>query len=262
MYLRSSSSSPSCSRLSFEHGEAYFLSNSRHIQDQWLTSRRRIFSLSSQSRFDDIIELRTGSGHKAVVHKNLLCHYSLYYRAAIQGQFKEATSDHFDLALHRKYADVLIRWLYSGKLSAGVVVPNTEVLFQLYIFADEKDILALRRDIMSELVKREETDLPCALVALATNSLLPSAALYRYLVDWHVQHWTPSEAAQDERYSEYEALPKEFMHLVMCKLAIRARTTSKPVQSPCACCNSPCSYHEHANYTEWFQSKFVYAHEL
>lgn len=71
---------------------------------------------------------------------------------------------------------------------------------------------------MSELVKREETDLPCALVALATNSLLPSAALYRYLVDWHVQHWTPSEAAQDERYSEYEALPKELCTLLCANL--------------------------------------------
>lgn len=207
-----------------------------------------------------MIELRTPNGWKTFVHKPLLCYYSLYYRAAIQGQFKEATSSHFDLNLKQLYAHSLIRWLYSGKLSAGLPRPDTEELFTLYIFADEKDILALRRDVMSELVKRQNIDLPYASVALATNSLPPSSALYRYLVDWQVQHWNPSEAAQDQHYSEYEALPKEFMHLVMCKLAIRARATSNPAQSPCVCCNSSCSYHEHVDYFDWLRSKFVYAY--
>jgi len=135
---------------------------------------------------------------------------------------------------------------------------DTEELFHLYIFADEKDILALRRDVMSELVKKEKADLPYALVALATNSLLPSAPLYKYLVDWHVQHWHPSEEAQSQHYSDYEALPKEFMHLVMCKLALRARAASNPIQSPCTCCNSPCSYHEHVDFEEWLYSKFLH----
>jgi len=206
-----------------------------------------------------MIELRTPSRWRVFVHKRLLCHYSLYYKAAIQGQFQEATSNHFDLTLKTEHAEHFVRWLYSGQLSIQYSALDIEELFHLYIFADEKDILALRREVMSELVKKEKVDLPYDLVALATNSLLPSAPLYKFLLDWHVQHWSPSEAAQSQHYSNYEVLPKEFMHLVMCKLAIRARATSNPVQSPCTCCNSPCSYHEHIDYGEWLSSKFLYA---
>jgi len=207
-----------------------------------------------------MIELRTPGRWRVFVHQRLLCHYSLYYKAAIHGQFQEATNNHFDLTLKTEYAGSLVRWLYSGMLSTRYSAPEIEELFHLYIFADEKDILALRRDVMSELVKKEKVDLPYELVALATNSLLPSAPLYSFLLDWHVHHWNPLEAAQSQHYSDYEVLPKESMHLVMCRLAIRARAASNPVQSPCTCCNSPCSYHEHVTQTNWLTSKFVYAH--
>jgi hypothetical protein len=98
----------------------------------------------------EMIELRTSYSWRAHVHKSLLCHYSTYYEAAIFRNFYEATRDYFTLDLDKNCADWFVRWLYSGQLGdRRPQNPEDEDLYRLYIFADEKDILALRRTIMT-----------------------------------------------------------------------------------------------------------------
>lgn len=132
-----------------------------------------------------MIELRTNCGWEELVHKPLLCHYSTYYEAAIDGGFQEANYGHFNLGLNKVCAEWFVRWFYSGQLYLlDATCPYIEELFQLCVFADEKDILALRRDVMTTIMKEDRGYIEFDYVALATDSLPPSAPLYRYMVEW------------------------------------------------------------------------------
>jgi len=198
-----------------------------------------------------MIELRTTCGWEVLVYKTLLCHYSKYYEAAIFGGFQEAKNDHFDLGLNKPCAEWFVKWLYSGKLIGPGADAGTVELFQLYIFADERDILALRRDVMTRL-SGSDPDLPYHEIALPINALPSSSPLYKFIVAWHSNHWSPDESDSGKQDQAYEDLPKEFLHLVMRGLVLR------PVSRPsCACCASPCGFHEHKSYDEWQQSEFV-----
>lgn len=203
-----------------------------------------------------MIELRTNCGWKALVHKNLLCHYSKYYEAAIFGHFREANSDYFDLGLNKSCTEWFVKWLYSGKLSGPDAHPSTEELFRLYIFADEKDFLGLRRDVMTTLVQVGRDYLTYREVALATNSLPSSAPLYKFVVAWYINHWYPTKNDPCQQGQEYERLSKEFMHLVMCGLSERAEVLRHGEEPTCVCCHEPCRFHEHESYNEWHSSEF------
>lgn len=205
-----------------------------------------------------MIELRTICGWKALVHKTLLCHYSTYYDAAIYGKFQEANIDHFDIGLDKSCAEWFVRWLYSGKLSGPDANTGTEELFRLYVFADEKDILALRRDVMTRLMEFDSA-LPYSEIALPINSLPPSAPLYKFIVEWHSHHWWPVKRDFGPQDQGYEDLPKEFLHLVMRGLVLRPGSNSNSIGTnpSCACCGSPCRFHEHKSYEEWQQSELI-----
>jgi hypothetical protein len=203
-----------------------------------------------------MIELRTTCGWRTYVHKSLLCHYSTYCEAAICGEFQEATRGHFTLKLDRKCADWFVRWLYSGQLGNRAPCPDDKELYRLYIFADEKDILALRRAVMNRLVGSDY--LSCHEMAFPVNSLPPSAPLYNFVVEWYTQHWFHPDIDIFEHGQLYEGLPKEFLYLVMCGIESRAEAVLKSGKRPsCACCDSPCRFHEHANREEWLESKSV-----
>lgn len=206
-----------------------------------------------------MITLRTTCGWVATIHKSLLCHYSTYYQVAIYGRFKEANSNHFDIELNKVSVKWLVRWLYSRQLpGSGLGIGSrSDELFQLYVFADEKDILALRRDVMTRLVQLGWDYLPYHEIALATNSLPRSAPLYRFLFEWYINHWYPHKDDPCQQGQEYEKLPKEFMHLVMCGLCERAEVLRHGKEPTCVCCHEPCGFHEHKSHDEWRESEFV-----
>ncbi|CAD0112086.1 unnamed protein product [Aureobasidium uvarum] len=134
-------------------------SGSKGHWDPYILSRL----LSSSTAPDSMIELRTSCGFKTLVHKSLLCHYSTYYNVAIDGSFQEASKTSFELELNEEQAKWLVSWLYSGSLEDHLSHPDTEQLFCLYIFADKTDILALRRRVMTKLVKEKKARIsyPC-----------------------------------------------------------------------------------------------------
>lgn len=82
------------------------------------------------------------------VHKELLCFFSPYYAAALNGKFLEAQKGQFEVDLNGEDLRMFIAWIYTGELTTGSL-QNAN----LFIFADQVDILALRRDILSQLSK-------------------------------------------------------------------------------------------------------------
>jgi hypothetical protein len=208
-------------------------------------------------------ELRTADNWKGFVHKPLLCFYSSYYKAALLGGFKEATSPHFDLELDKWNAEEFVRWLYSGQLGDTLSGPMVRDLIRLYSFADKVDIPALRRQILTELVAKQkpmmklgEYHLSYESIAIIIDTLPPSSPLYRYAVDWCVNHWSHVQAERSQQNQAYEVLSKEFLHLVLYRHLMRAQTTNRDTQASCACCHRPCEYHEHDTREEWHESKF------
>ncbi|THX34798.1 hypothetical protein D6D12_00764 [Aureobasidium pullulans] len=135
---------------------------------------------------------------KGVIHKTLLCCYSKYYRAALQGAFAEASSRSIVLDLDPVSCNTLIGWLYSGKLPTG---GRREQFFALYIFAGKTDMLVLRRAIMTRVVgtKSDGLALPSfEKAALALNSLPQTSPLYRWLLDTYIHDWLPEYKAPED----------------------------------------------------------------
>jgi hypothetical protein len=93
-------------------------------------------------------------------------------------------------------------------------------------------------------------------IAVIVDSLPPSSPLYKYAVDWYVSHWSHVQAELSQQNQTYKVLSKEFMHLVLCKLLMRAQITNSDAQAPCTCCHRPCEYHEHDTREEWHESEF------
>jgi len=202
------------------------------------------------------IELRTTDGWKVMVDKTRLCQYSAFYQAAIYGEPRETKSVRFKLGINKACSEWFTEWLYTGKLVDRFPGPRADELFQLYVFAHGKDILALRRDVMTRLVRMRHDKLLYCEVALAVNPLPPSAPLYRWIIEWFSHHWVyrPDESGQQDR--SFEVLPLGFLFRAMSGLA-RASSPSTDTHLFCACCDSPCDFHEHESYDEWLESKFV-----
>jgi hypothetical protein len=113
------------------------------------------------------------------------------------GPFQEATSEYLNLELDKVCTILFVRWLYSGKLLDPCASPDDEEMFQVYIFADRTDILALRRAVITELAQGEMIGISYRSVILATDSLPPSSPLYQFTVEWYTKHWISSEAERN-----------------------------------------------------------------
>ncbi|KAG9659434.1 hypothetical protein KCU64_g3849, partial [Aureobasidium melanogenum] len=200
----------------------------------------------------DLIQLRpsdedetknSGDPFQAMVHKDLLCFFSTYYRAALQGGFLEASNKSVVLDLKTADCQYLVGWLYSGRLPDV----SRNQLFGLYVFADKTDVLALRRAIMTRIVTSENQMLPAfSQAAVALNSLPSSSPLYRYLLDTYTHHWLSKYPTSEDM------LPNGFLVDWIKRAADR---TCKISEEPCSkypCCEeNSCNYHEHESVEEW-----------
>ncbi|KAH0038579.1 hypothetical protein KCU78_g1471, partial [Aureobasidium melanogenum] len=180
---------------------------------------------------------------QALIHKSLLCFFSQYYRAALQGGFLEAGRKSVVLELDIEDCQYFVGWLYSGQLPD---VPMPGHLFELYIFADKTDVLALRRAIMTKIIRMEHKMMPTFHeIAVALDSLPSTSPLYRWLLDTCVHHWV-------SKYPIAVTLPNGFLVDWIKGAADRTCTTTEGYCSECPCCEqNSCNYHEHESVEEW-----------
>ncbi|KAG9675056.1 hypothetical protein KCV03_g2807, partial [Aureobasidium melanogenum] len=85
------------------------------------------------------------------VHKELLCFFSPYYTAAIKGRFSESRTDLFTLRISASQTRLFVEWLYTGRFERTFM--DATDMYVLYLFADQTDIIALRRSIIDSLVR-------------------------------------------------------------------------------------------------------------
>lgn len=198
-----------------------------------------------------------GKIFSAVVHKELLCHFSAYYTAALKGGFSEAKKDTITMELPHDQIQDLISWLYSGRILSC----TTSRLLDNYIFADEKMMLALRRSIMTQLIHCQDQGLDALHLseAMPCVKVLPqSSGLFRYLVDFWVHYGSQDYVSEIEEWDDDKRIPRNFFYQALNKFASENNSGYLVKSSPSReCLKVACNYHEHTNCREWDHSKWL-----
>jgi hypothetical protein len=184
------------------------------------------------------------------VHKELLCFFSSYYSAALNGKFLEAEKGQFEVDLSDERLKTFTGWLYTG----DVFVDEGAALcyMELYIFADLVDIIALRRETITQLSEMTELEPRYETVRSGLKNITQYSQLYKWLMDVYVAHWEPEHDDDDPCLYNGDTDPDyllvTFMYQVMRGVANRDKTQD---WKECSCCHHPCEYHEHSSKEEW-----------
>ncbi|THY81899.1 hypothetical protein D6C92_10213, partial [Aureobasidium pullulans] len=142
----------------------------------------------------ETIQLCSSQGSIQDINKELLCYFSKYYRAALNGRFAEAHQQIFNVDLSGQQLRVFTAWIYTGQLE--LLKWNREDRLMLYVFADFAEILALRRQIMTEEGRMERYKE----VGLAITHLPDNSPYRRRIVDHYARHW---KAADDRGATKF-----------------------------------------------------------
>jgi len=226
-----------------------------------ISSQYKLTVLSDAlSKSSDVIELVSENGKLVVpVHKELLCFFSSYYSAALNGNFSEAQKNRFEVALSVERLKWFKDWLYTGEIPTDQKHPLRYM--QLYIFADLVDIIALRRDVMGLLIQVTTFLAEYDEVRYVLENVTPHSQLYKWVRDCYSGHWNQESDEEDpclfNNDTDPDHLLAAFMYEVMKGLAIRGSAQRDQSYEgyedwiTCSCCNNPCEYHEHSCIEEW-----------
>ncbi|KAH7382021.1 hypothetical protein BKA64DRAFT_218609 [Cadophora sp. MPI-SDFR-AT-0126] len=127
----------------------------------------------------------TGRWHTFQVHKNYLCHYSPYFRAALSGPFIESEDQSINLdETNPTVFGILVNWLYTQTLvNKSSEQPLSSHLFMLWILADKLLIPRLQNDILSMLESARKTKgLPSAVFGYVYENTTEESLLRKYIV--------------------------------------------------------------------------------
>jgi len=207
----------------------------------------------------DIIKLASTQDQVVVsMHKELLCFFSPYYSTALNGKFVEAQKDQFEVDLSGEQLQSFVSWIYTGKYTKH---EPWAFYIHFYIFADQMDIIALRRDILRWLVRSEDIMPDYSSVGLMLRNVTQHSQLYKWMLDTHIAHWTPSCDANDpcmlNSDEDPDHLLANFIYQIMKGIAVRDEAHNPADLSDCSCCNKICEYHEHESKEEWEASKLT-----
>ena len=176
-----------------------------------------LYSLTEvSSSFDGLVHVIVGPQKQVFfLHKEILCNVSSYFRAALDGSFAEGLTQQIELPED----DVTVfeyfhAWLYSpiGQKfipSASEIDPYTtdidsELLFDLYIFADVRDIPLLQNYTIDAIIyKGEFTDTIFGpLIHHVYDHTTLSSPLRKLLVDWWMDACDPTWL-EEQYYGKY-----------------------------------------------------------
>lgn len=129
-----------------------------------------------------------------MVHKNLVCRDSSFFKAACKGAFREAQSNEVKLPDDEPETfDNFVQWLYTRdfeKPATEVGGPDWECFFDTYVLADKLGAPKFSNYVMNVMVHEAETrwdqelSLPdAAAVCVAYENTPGSSPLRRFLVD-------------------------------------------------------------------------------
>jgi hypothetical protein len=192
----------------------------------------------------------THDGTTARINKNLLCFFSTYYTSALNGHFAEAKNTLFKVDLSPSLLEIFKTWIYKGTIDLAAWDYQNRV--DLYAFADQKDMIALRRQLLpmgeTRMARYKEVEM--------AFSLLPDTSPFcRRIVDCYVGHFKPAFDACDPP-SNFKNAHLYSLFLDQVTQGLEEKSLSDSSGGECTCCNA-CNYHEHDSAEEWMASRFI-----
>ena len=194
---------------------------------------------------EDHGELQTFS-----VHKEIICHYSAYFRAACKGEFLEAKTGKVKLPEDRiELFDLFVKWVYSQNLEkvladvADVALPFWTALIDLYVLADRLQVLTLKNAILDRMLckahgalrdSRGRDKFPSnADICHAYENTPPTSPITTFLAELF--------ALRRDFTIEKDEVPKDYLYDLALGLRLRwdCRYGLPPLMK------EPCRYHEH-----------------
>ena len=147
-----------------------------------------------------------------MIHKNLACRDSSFFKAACKSGFREAESKEVKLPEDEPETfDNFVQWLYTGdfeKPKSESSYPDWEFFFNTYVLADKLGAPKFGNYIMNVMINEAETrwneelSLPdAAAVCVAYENTPESSPLRRFLVDLYCYNnklEIPKHAVPDE----------------------------------------------------------------
>jgi hypothetical protein len=126
-----------------------------------------------------------------ILHKDLLCFYSDFFRAAFNGSFKEAVECKIELPdTEVDTFEAFQVWLYTQSLPKNEVDPNKiylhwPLLVKLWSFGDKYQIPLLQNNVMNAILDKVDTEkeVPIFVVKLAYENTTSNSRLRKALVD-------------------------------------------------------------------------------
>lgn len=177
--------------------------------------------------------------------------YTTNIRAAFNGSFKEAEQKNFSVDATYTTMAIVLGWLYTGMITGLDGVSDFHHLTKVYIFADQKDIVALRRQVLAEISISSSATVPAwASVDMAYSHLPESSQFRQFLMARFVAHWDYScdgDEAEGARREAIRYAPKEFLYdILVAQSRHRSEGAFAIGDDPhCRCCHDICSFHEH-----------------
>ncbi|KAG9593358.1 hypothetical protein KCU77_g6473, partial [Aureobasidium melanogenum] len=150
----------------------------------------------SKKLLKETVSLLVGPNkEKYNLHKDLLCFYSGFFRAAFEGSFKEADEGKIELPdVKAEIFEVFQVWLYSHSLrdadnykdsSRRPQLLPCRTLAHLWVFGDKYQIPLLQNDSIDALLAKleEENQADVAVVHIAYQSTMQGSPLRRFAID-------------------------------------------------------------------------------
>jgi hypothetical protein len=166
------------------------------------------------------------------VHKDLICHYSEYFRTAYNGRWKEAEGGVALDDVEPEVFNIFIHWLYAQTLPKGVtglfgiagivdsdshkrITINHFLSVKSYVFGDRFMALNFKRIARNHHIDLKSESAPWYKHAIyAFANLQGDDPFLAYLVDMHCICWYPEVDETDEVETRAE-LPNLFLVRVM-----------------------------------------------
>ncbi|THZ80979.1 hypothetical protein D6C84_06955 [Aureobasidium pullulans] len=192
------------------------------------------------------IKLVSKTGEVTVsVHRELLCFFSSYYRAALKGNFSEAKTDSLIVDLSGKNLKDFVTWIYTGE----IITTDETCDARLYVFGDQVDSLALRRSVLNEMHGKDAL-VRYEVIEILLSNLPEASALRKWTLARYINHWKPEDDETDPCLLDTVNDPgynlANFVYQVL-----RGVVNREEDDSGCYCCQNACNYHEHESKEEW-----------
>ncbi|KAI4759558.1 hypothetical protein E4T52_02335 [Aureobasidium sp. EXF-3400] len=142
--------------------------------------------------YKEPVTLIVGTAKKQyTLHKGLLCFYSDFFRAALNGSFKEATERKVELPeVQIDVFEAFQVWLYTQTFPKNETVPGKvylewNLLIKLWIFGDGHQIPLLQNNAMDAMLDkvRQDREVPVYSMTHAYENTTSKSHLRKALVD-------------------------------------------------------------------------------